>query len=132
MSAVRQDLTRTTLAVIFIFALIAASFWVLRPFLAATVWATMLVVATWPLLKSLEARFGGRRGPAVAVMTLGMLLLLILPLWGAIETIADHADQLTDAAKKAEASDRHKSDECCRCAMCGLRAALRALEEGKP
>ena len=100
MSAVRQDLTRTTLAVIFIFALIAASFWVLRPFLAATVWATMLVVATWPLLKSLEARFSGRRGPAVAVMTLGMLLLLILPLWGAIETIADHADQLTDAAKK--------------------------------
>ena len=100
MSAVRQDLTRTTLAVVCIFLLIAASLWVLRPFLAATVWATMLVVATWPLLKSLEARFGNRRSPAVAVMTVGMLLLLVLPLWGAIETIADHADQLTDAAKK--------------------------------
>ena len=100
MSAVRQDLPRTTLAVVCIFALIAASFWVLRPFLAATVWATMLVVATWPLVQALEERFGGRRGPAVAVMTLGMLLLLILPLWGAIETIADHADQLTEAAKK--------------------------------
>jgi predicted PurR-regulated permease PerM len=100
MSAVRQDLTRTTLAVVCIFLLIASSLWVLRPFLAATVWATMLVVATWPLLKSLEARFGNRRTPAVAVMTLGMLLLLILPLWGAIETIADHTDQLTDIAKK--------------------------------
>jgi predicted PurR-regulated permease PerM len=100
MSAVRQDLTRTTLAVVCIFVLIAASLWVLRPFLAATVWATMLVVATWPLLKSLEARFGNRRSPAVAVMTLGMLLLLVLPLWGAIETIVDHADQLTDVAKK--------------------------------
>ncbi len=100
MSAVRQDLTRTTLAVVCIFLLIAASLWVLRPFLAATVWATMLVVATWPMLKSLEARFGNRRSPAVAVMTVGMLLLLVLPLWGAIETIVDHADQLTDVAKK--------------------------------
>ncbi len=100
MSAVRQDLTRTTLAVVCIFLLIVASLWVLRPFLAATVWATMLVVATWPMLKSLEARFGNRRSPAVAVMTLGMLLLLVLPLWGAIETIVDHADQLTDVAKK--------------------------------
>ncbi|MGA9961572.1 MAG: AI-2E family transporter, partial [Azonexus sp.] len=104
MSTIRQDLTRTTLAVACIFVLIAASFWVLRPFLAATVWATMLVVATWPLLKSLEARFGGRRSPAVAVMTIGMLLLLILPLWGAIETIADHADQLTETAKKVAVS----------------------------
>lgn len=100
MSAVRQDLTRTVLAVVCIFLLIAASLWVLRPFLAATVWATMLVVATWPLLKSLEARFGNRRAPAVAVMTLGMLLLLVLPLWGAIETIAEHADQVTEVAKK--------------------------------
>ncbi len=100
MSAVRQDLTRTTLAIICILLLIAASLWVLRPFMAATIWATMLVVATWPLLKSLEARFGGRRGPAVMVMTLGMLLLLVVPLWTAIDTIAEHADQVTDAAKQ--------------------------------
>ena len=104
MSHVRQDLTRTTLAIICILLLIAASLWVLRPFLAAAVWATMLVVATWPLLKSLEARFGGRRGPAVVVMTVAMLLLLVLPLWGAIETIADHADQVTELAKKFAAS----------------------------
>ena len=104
MTAVRQDLTRTTLAVIFILLLIAGSLWVLRPFLAATVWATMLVVATWPLLKSLEARFGNRRSPAVVVMTLGMLLLLVLPLWAAIDTIAEHADELTGAAKKLAVS----------------------------
>jgi predicted PurR-regulated permease PerM len=104
MTPVRQDLTRTTLAIIFILLLIAASLWVLRPFLAAAVWATMLVVATWPLLKSLDARFGNRRAPAVAVMTLGMLLLLILPLWAAIDTIVEHADQVTDAAKKIATS----------------------------
>ena len=59
----------------------------------------MLVVSTWPLLKSLQARLGNRRAPAVALMTLGLLLLLILPLWAAIDTIARHADQVTALAK---------------------------------
>lgn len=104
MSAIRQDLTRTTLAVICILLLIAGSLWILLPFLAATVWATMLVVATWPILKSLEARLGHRRTPAVALMTLGMLLLLVIPLWAAISTIAEHADQVGRLAKKVAAS----------------------------
>ena len=38
-----HDLTRTTLAVLFILDLIAVSFPVVRPFLSATVWATTLV-----------------------------------------------------------------------------------------
>ena len=98
-SSVRQDLTRTTLAVICLLLLIGTTLWVLRPFLAAGVWATMLVVSTWPLLKSLQARLGNRRAPAVALMTLGLLLLLILPLWAAIDTIARHADEVTALAK---------------------------------
>ena len=90
----QHDLTRSTLAIFFIVGLLALSLWVLRPFLAATVWATMIVVATWPLLVSLERLFGGRRTPAVAVMSVGMLLLLVAPLWWAITTIADRSDQL--------------------------------------
>ena len=104
MAAARQDLARNTLAIVCIIGLIGLSLWVLRPFLAATVWATMIVVATWPMFLSLEGRFGGRRSLAVAVMTLGMLLLLVLPLWLAIDTIAEHLDQLT-AAGKSLASD---------------------------
>jgi predicted PurR-regulated permease PerM len=99
MTNIRGDLTRTTLAVFCIVGLIAMSVWVLRPFLAATVWATMIVVATWPLLKSLEARFANRRAPAVAVMTLGMLLLLVVPLWLAIDIISEHSEQLTAAGR---------------------------------
>lgn len=104
MTDVRRDLTRTTLAVLCILLMITASFWVLRPFLAATVWATMIVVATWPLLTSLEARFGGRRAPAVAIMTLAMLLLLVLPLGLAIGTIADHAGDIADFVRKLATS----------------------------
>ena len=97
---IRQDLTRTTLAIVMILGLVGLSLWILRPFLAATVWATMLVVATWPWLKSLERRFGGRRAPAVAVMSLGMILVLVVPMWLAIETIADHSGPMTTLLRR--------------------------------
>src|SRR6188768_1060439 len=100
MSTKRDDLARTTLAVICLVLLIVGSLWVLRPFLAATIWATMLVVATWPILESLQARLGNRRAPAVALMTVGMLLLVVIPLWVAIETIAGHVDQVRSLAER--------------------------------
>jgi predicted PurR-regulated permease PerM len=100
MSAIRQDLTRITLAIICLLLLIAGSLWVLRPFLAATIWATMVVVSTWPILKSLETRLGHRRAPAVALMTLGMVLLLVIPLSLAIGTIVEHADEVRVLAKR--------------------------------
>lgn len=98
MTDIRRDLTRTTLAIFFIVGLIGLSLWVLRPFLAAGVWAAMIVVATWPLFLSLESRLGGRRLPAILIMTLGMLLLLVLPLWLAIDTISGNTEALTAAA----------------------------------
>jgi len=98
--SIREDLTRTTLAVICILLLIAGSLWVLLPFLAATIWATMLVVTTWPILLAVQKRLGNRRAPAVVVMTLGLLLLLVIPLWAAIDTIASHSDQMGDLAKQ--------------------------------
>jgi predicted PurR-regulated permease PerM len=101
---VRQDLTRTTLAVITLLLLIATTLWVLRPFLAAGIWATMLVVSTWTMLLSLQARLGNRRAPAVALMTLGLLLLLILPLWAAFDTISQNADRMTSLAKTVAGS----------------------------
>ena len=52
MTANREDLTRNVLGVICLLLLIAGSLWVLRPFLAATVWATMLITCltllAWP------------------------------------------------------------------------------------
>ena len=48
-AALSWDVTRILLAVVSIGGLIAATFWVLRPFLPALIWATMIVVATWPV-----------------------------------------------------------------------------------
>jgi len=95
----QNNLTRNTLAVCCIFALLALSVWVLLPFLAATVWAGMIVVATWPTMIAVQRMFRGRRAPAVAVMTLAMLLLLVMPLWWAINTITKNSDEILSVGK---------------------------------
>jgi predicted PurR-regulated permease PerM len=95
----RNDITRTTLAVLFIGALIIASLWILRLFVAPVIWATMIVVATWPLMLKVERALWRRRSLAVAVMTLAMLLVFVLPFWTAIGAIVDYSDQLGEWAR---------------------------------
>lgn len=90
----RNDLTRVTLGVLFIGGLIFAAFWVLRPFIAATIWAAMIAVTTWPVMRWFEQRLWGRRSLAVAVMTLLLLLLLVAPLTLAVGTIVTYADDI--------------------------------------
>ncbi len=88
------DLTRRTLAPLFIIGLMVATFWVVQPFLAATVWATTLVIATWPLLERTQRIVGGKRWLAVLVMTIGLLLIVLLPLLFAIVAVIEHSDQI--------------------------------------
>ena len=89
-----RDLTRTTLSVLFIGMFIALNYWILKPFLPAFVWALTIVVATWPLMLRLQALLWGKRGFAVAVMTLVLLLLFIVPFTLAIVTLSNNADMI--------------------------------------
>ncbi len=88
------DLPRITLGVLAIAVMISASVWVLLPFVLALLWATMIVTATWPMLIALQARLGGRRGPAVAVMVLALLALIVVPTWLGISTVASNMDRV--------------------------------------
>lgn len=94
-----RDLIRITLAVLFIGLMIVASLWILLPFIGATVWAAMVVVATWPMMIALQARLGGRRWLAVTIMTLAMLLVLVVPLLLAVTTIVDNAENIAGWSK---------------------------------
>jgi len=99
MNPTQRDLTQTTLAVLFIGILIATSFWIVRPFISALIWATMVVVATWPVMIQVQAGLGGKRSLAVAVMTLSLLLVLLVPLSVAIITLVDNADRIVGWSK---------------------------------
>jgi predicted PurR-regulated permease PerM len=101
MNARANDLARTTFHVLFIGALLAAVLWIVRPFLGPAIWATMVVVATWPLMQRVQRWLGGRRTPAVLVMTLALLLLFVVPLSLAIVTIVGNADEIVGWAKLA-------------------------------
>ena len=88
------DLVRNMLAVLFIAGMIVGSLWILQPFLPALIWATLLVVSTWPLMLIVQRRLWGKRGLAVIVMTLGLVLVVIVPLALAVATIVENADEL--------------------------------------
>src|SRR5689334_2750863 len=97
--AQKHDLTRIVLMVLFICGLIAAAFWVLRPFLGAIVWAVMIVVATWPLMRQVQGTLWGKRWLAVTAMTVVLLLVLIAPLSAAIGTVVANADVIAGWAR---------------------------------
>jgi len=88
------DLPRITLQVLALGVIIAASTWVMLPFIVAVIWAAMTVIATWPILLAVQARLGGRRGPAVAVMVVALLALLVVPTWLGVSAIVDNADRV--------------------------------------
>ncbi|TAN55547.1 MAG: AI-2E family transporter YdiK, partial [Betaproteobacteria bacterium] len=68
MSLAPRDLPRTTFAILFLGGLIGASLWIVKPFLPALIWAAMIVIATWPVLRALQRRLWGRRWLAVSDM----------------------------------------------------------------
>jgi len=88
-----MDQARVMLAALFFAALLGGAFLILRPFLSAMIWASALAIATWPLLLRLQHLLWGKRGLAVAIMTLGLVMLLVIPLWFAVDAIAGHAGE---------------------------------------
>ncbi len=97
-----QDLTRITFGVLFIGATLIACFWILGPFLPAIVWASTLVIASFPLMERVQKALWNIRPLAVAVMTVALLLVFVVPFWLAIGTIVEHTSQLIGFVKGLE------------------------------
>jgi predicted PurR-regulated permease PerM len=95
------DLARVTFGVLFIGLLLGTSLWILRPFLGPAIWATMIVVSTWPLMQGVQQALWGRRLLAVLAMMLLLLLVFVVPLVLATVTIVSNADELVGWAKLA-------------------------------
>jgi predicted PurR-regulated permease PerM len=94
-----RDLTHITLQLLSIGLLIGASFWIVKPFLLALIWAIMIVVATWPLLLGAQSWLGGKRALAAAVMIVGAIMILIVPLTLTMVTFVGHAGDIVTGSK---------------------------------
>jgi predicted PurR-regulated permease PerM len=99
MNEPRADLPRTVLGVLFLCLLIVSSLWILSPFLVAIVWATLIAVATWPVMRSLERLLWGKRKLAVAALTIALLGVVMVPLLAGLAAIVTHVDEIAGFAQ---------------------------------
>jgi len=88
-SRTSPDVARTTIIVLVIGVLLVASLYTMQAFIGPLVWATAIVVATWPMLEWVQRKVGGSRALATTVMTLFMLIIFIVPFWLAIGVMLD-------------------------------------------
>ena len=124
-----RDLARTTLVVLAIGSLILASLWILRPFVPAIIWATMIVVATWPLLLALQKRLWRRRWLAVSALMIALVLVFVLPFWLAISAVVQNAKEIAGWGKSLSTLQLPQPPEWIRRApLVGEKAYLRWLE----
>jgi predicted PurR-regulated permease PerM len=93
------DIARILFVIVILSALTIGSLYILRPFIPGLIWATTIVVATWPVMLAVQRRVGNRRWIATAVMLIILLLVIALPLYEAISTLALHAGDIMGAIK---------------------------------
>ncbi|MFO1157066.1 MAG: AI-2E family transporter [Rhodospirillales bacterium] len=70
-------------------------FVILRPFLPALLWATILSIATWPAFRRCERWLGGRTTLAAALMTLALAAGLLVPIGVLGTSLADNIARLS-------------------------------------
>ncbi|CAX59428.1 uncharacterized protein EbC_18970 [Erwinia billingiae Eb661] len=83
------DLPQIVFSLMFIILMIVACFWVVQPFVLGFAWASMVVIATWPLMIKLQGLLWGRRSLAVIAMTLLLILLFVLPVSVLVNSLID-------------------------------------------
>jgi predicted PurR-regulated permease PerM len=76
--------------------LVIGCLFVLRPFLAAILFAAAITISSWPLYLRLLARLKQRRTIAALLMSVGLTLLIIVPLTLVTWNIADNASSYYD------------------------------------
>jgi predicted PurR-regulated permease PerM len=73
---------------------------VLSPFVAAILFAAVIVITTWPLHLRLEAALGGRSWAAAMLMTLLLLLVVLLPTAFLAVSLAEVAPALIERIRE--------------------------------
>ncbi|MES2323171.1 MAG: AI-2E family transporter [Pseudomonadota bacterium] len=81
--------------------LVIGCLYVLRPFLAAILFAACVVISSWPLYLIVLARMKGRRTLAALTLTLSLTLLVIVPIALVAYNLADDVGRFYEQIKLA-------------------------------
>lgn len=98
-SYIEKALALTVLLILLVGCLI-----VLRPFVAAILWATILSFSTWPAYSRLHRALGGRRGLAAAILTIVIAALVLVPLVLLGMSLAENVVRLIEGLRVAMAT----------------------------
>ena len=86
-----RDFTATLAALLVIGAVGLGAFLIIRPFLAAAIWAVMIVVVTWQPMLNMQRRLWNSRALAILVMLTIVVLAFLVPLVLTVGTVVENA-----------------------------------------
>jgi predicted PurR-regulated permease PerM len=90
-----RDFTATLAALLVIGAVGLGAFLIIRPFLAAAIWAVMIVVVTWQPMLNMQRRLWNSRVLAILAMLLLVVLAFLVPLVLTVGTIVENAGEIS-------------------------------------
>ncbi len=91
----KKDLTQITISVVFILLLAVGSVWVFMPFVAALIWASIIVISTYNFMLKLQKLLWNKKGLAVTVMVLIILMVILVPIAMVVGTVIMNAGEIT-------------------------------------
>jgi predicted PurR-regulated permease PerM len=91
----KKDLTQVTISVVIILLLIVGSIWVFMPFVAALIWASIIVISTYNFMLKLQKILWNKKGLAITVMLLLILAVILVPISFVVGTIAMNVSDLS-------------------------------------
>ncbi|MFT6287091.1 MAG: putative PurR-regulated permease PerM [Halieaceae bacterium] len=97
-----RNMLESFLRIGLVFVLLVASYDIIRPFIVPIVWGAIIACAAMPLVNFLEAKLGGKRGLSSTLITLGFILLLVVPTWMVTDSMLGALKDVAQAAKAHE------------------------------
>ena len=91
-----SDMVQPLLGLVLLIAIVLAVLAIMAPFMAAIIWAVILVSATWKPFQWLSGRLGNRDTLAATLIVSALLLFILVPL---LVASVDFAQQLTHLAR---------------------------------
>ena len=97
-----RNMVEAALRVGLVFLLLWLAYDIISLFISPLIWAAIIAVAAFPLVKWLEPKLGGKRGRTAALVSLVFILLMIVPTWSVTESLLGSLRELSQAAKTGQ------------------------------
>jgi predicted PurR-regulated permease PerM len=99
-----RNMVEAALRIGLIFILLWMTYDIISPFVSPLIWAAIIAVAAFPLVKWLEPKLGGKRGRTAALVSVFFVLLLVIPTWTVTESLLGGLKNLNHAIKTEQLS----------------------------